>query len=91
MVGQSDCLEFIDVPDHPKARYLDLSVILHKPDLREGDTYYHTQKQDHGLEQSLDQTQLITLAEPASAGGERVKADSKSATSTAPSAPRSPV
>src|SRR5947208_5167859 len=64
MVGQSDVLEFIDVPDHPKARHLDLSVILHKPELREGDTYYHTQKQDHGLEQSLDAQKLIELARP---------------------------
>src|SRR5207302_5352131 len=52
MVGQTDMLEFSDVSSHPKARHLDLSVILHKPELREGDTRYWTQEQDHGLAQS---------------------------------------
>ena len=65
MVGQTDVLEFSDVSNHPKARHLDLSVILHKPDLREGDTRYRTQDQDHGLAQSLDAQKLIELAQPA--------------------------
>src|SRR5205814_9676108 len=64
MVGQSDGLYFADVPNHPKARHLDLSVILHKPELRDGDTRCNTQKQDHGLENGLDFKQLLKLAEP---------------------------
>jgi glutamate synthase domain-containing protein 2/glutamate synthase domain-containing protein 3 len=75
MVGQTDLLEFSDVSQHPKARYLDLDVILHKPELRGNDTRYNTSKQDHELNLSLDQTQLIKLAEPALAGGSKVEAE----------------
>ncbi|HEY7090834.1 MAG TPA: glutamate synthase large subunit, partial [Tepidisphaeraceae bacterium] len=75
MVGQSDMLEFQDVSNHWKARHIDLSVILYKPELRQGDTRCNTQKQDHGLEHSLDQTKLIPLAQPALENGEKVKAD----------------
>jgi glutamate synthase domain-containing protein 2/glutamate synthase domain-containing protein 3 len=75
MVGRSDMLEFLDVPDHWKARHIDLSVILHMPELRQGDTRYRTQSQDHGLAKSLDQTKLIELAQPALENGEKVKAE----------------
>ncbi|HEX3355612.1 MAG TPA: glutamate synthase large subunit [Tepidisphaeraceae bacterium] len=75
MVGQSDSLEFQDVSTHPKARFVDLSVLLHKPDLRPGDTRHNTQKQDHGLADSIDARHLIKLGEPALAGGEKVRAD----------------
>jgi glutamate synthase domain-containing protein 3 len=50
-------------------------VILAKPDLRDGDTRSNTQKQDHGLDRSLDQTALIKLAQPALEKGEKVRAD----------------
>jgi glutamate synthase (NADPH/NADH) large chain len=75
MVGQTDCLTFSDVSNHPKARHLDLSVVLHKPDLREGDTRYNTHKQDHGLENGLDARQLIDLAQPALESGQKVYAE----------------
>ncbi len=75
MVGQTDLLEFSDVSQHPKARYLDLDLILHKPELRGNDTRHNTSKQDHELNLSLDQTQLMKLAEPALAGGQRVNAE----------------
>jgi len=73
MVGQSDCLEFQDVSNHPKARFVDLNLILHKPDLRPRDTRFNTQKQDHGLDQSIDERQLIELAKPALEKGAKVK------------------
>jgi glutamate synthase domain-containing protein 2/glutamate synthase domain-containing protein 1/glutamate synthase domain-containing protein 3 len=75
MVGRTDMLEFSDISTHWKARYLDLSVVLHMPDLRDGDTRSNTQKQDHNLQNSLDQTQLIKLAEPALERGEKVQAE----------------
>jgi glutamate synthase domain-containing protein 2/glutamate synthase domain-containing protein 1/glutamate synthase domain-containing protein 3 len=75
MVGQCDALEFQDVSNHPKARFLDLSVVLHKPELRPGDTRYNTQKQDHGLDQSLDNTKLLKIAEKAIEQGKRVSAE----------------
>ena len=49
--------------------------ILHKPDLREGDTRFNTQKQDHGLIESIDERFLIQLAQPALERGEKVKAE----------------
>ncbi len=75
MVGRSDMLEFRDVSGHWKARHLDLSVVLYMPELRGDDTRYCTQKQDHGLAESLDNTQLIKLAEPALEKGEKVQAE----------------
>jgi glutamate synthase domain-containing protein 3 len=50
-------------------------VILHMPELRQGDTRYNTQKQDHGLQDSLDNTRLIKLAQPALENGEKVHAE----------------
>jgi glutamate synthase domain-containing protein 3 len=76
MVGRSDMLEFQpEMANHWKAKQLDLSVILHMPELRQGDTRYNTQKQDHGLQDSLDNTKLIKLAQPALENGEKVHAE----------------
>ncbi|MEM8873337.1 MAG: glutamate synthase-related protein, partial [Planctomycetota bacterium] len=71
MVGRSDCLTFPDFSDHPKAKFLNLDAILHRPQIREGDTIRCTQVQDHGLDRALD-NQLIELAEPALERGEKV-------------------
>jgi glutamate synthase domain-containing protein 2/glutamate synthase domain-containing protein 1/glutamate synthase domain-containing protein 3 len=75
MVGRSDMLELADVSSHWKARNVDLSVVLHMPELRQGDTRHNTQKQDHGLANSLDNKHLLKLAAPALENGEKVKAD----------------
>ncbi|HZZ44934.1 MAG TPA: glutamate synthase large subunit [Tepidisphaeraceae bacterium] len=75
MVGKCDFLEFQDISNHWKAKNLDLSVLLYKPELRQGDTPYRMSKQDHELEKSLDQTKLIPLAQPALERGEKVRAD----------------
>ena len=64
MVGRSDCLTFRDVSKHPKARHLNLELILHKPEVRPGDTVHKTQPQDHGIGRALDNT-LIELAHDA--------------------------
>jgi glutamate synthase domain-containing protein 3 len=64
-------LEFTDVSEHPKARYLDLAVILHKPDLP-GVAIRHVTGQDHGLEAALD-NKLIELAAPALERKEKVR------------------
>ncbi|HEY1686840.1 MAG TPA: glutamate synthase large subunit [Tepidisphaeraceae bacterium] len=73
MVGRCDLLEFSDLKSHWKAKDLDLSVILNKPDLRKGDTIHNTQKQDHGLAESLDNRELIKAATPAIESGQRVE------------------
>ncbi|MFB6273616.1 MAG: glutamate synthase large subunit, partial [Salinibacter sp.] len=61
MVGRTDKLQQIDT-DHPKARRLDLSSILHRP--ASDDDPRKTREQDHGLAGSLDHT-LVTEATPA--------------------------
>ena len=64
MIGQMDRLEMRRAIDHWKARGLDFSRILAKPQAAPGDAVYNTDAQDHGLEQALD-NRLIAQAEPA--------------------------
>jgi glutamate synthase domain-containing protein 2/glutamate synthase domain-containing protein 3 len=75
MVGRADMLEFADVSSHWKARYLDLSPILHRPDNGRNAAIYNIQKQDHGLQNSLDNRELIKAAKPALENGTPVKAE----------------
>ena len=72
MVGQVDKLKARDAIDHWKARGLDFSLILTKPDVPDHVGVYCTQKQDHGLAGALD-NELIKLAEPALERGEKVE------------------
>ena len=65
MVGRVDLLEFDeDIRKHWKAKHLDLSAILHRPDMP-GVAIRNIQKQDHGLQNSLDTKELIPKAQPA--------------------------
>lgn len=74
LVGRTELLQQRkDVP-HDKAQGIDLSKLLYRPELHEGDTYYHSQLQDHGLEDILDKT-LIKNAKPALEKGEAVNFD----------------
>ena len=72
MVGRVDALDAAAAVDHWKARGIDLTELLtpaqEPPDFLGA---YAMHKQDHGLERSLDY-QLIELAEPALARGEKV-------------------
>ncbi len=72
LVGRADLLEFADVSGHWKAKTLDLSPVLYVPPVREGDSRFHTQSQDHGLDKALD-NKLIELAQPAIDAGTKVK------------------
>ncbi|MFZ4693861.1 MAG: glutamate synthase large subunit [Verrucomicrobiia bacterium] len=74
MVGRSDLLEFADLSMHGKARYLDLSAILHRPQVPEGTPIHCVESQDHGLEYALDH-ELSLLAKPALERGEKVSGD----------------
>ena len=71
MVGQSQMLEFADVSSHWKAKHIDLSVILFKPEGPEGRNaaVRNVMSQDHGIDRALDQ-HLIELAEPSLERGE---------------------
>jgi glutamate synthase domain-containing protein 3 len=64
MVGRVDMLDVRDVSEHWKARGIDLTQILHKPDVAETVAIRCVQPQDHGLEQALD-NRIIELAAPA--------------------------
>jgi len=64
MVGRVDMLEARDAVEHWKARGVDLSQILHKPDVSPDIAIHCVRGQDHGLEKALD-NQLIELARPA--------------------------
>ncbi len=72
MIGQMDRLEMRKAIDHWKARGLDFSRILTKPQAHPGDPVYNADAQDHGLDKALD-NQLIELAAPALEKGEAVQ------------------
>jgi glutamate synthase (NADPH) large chain len=64
MVGRVDMLEPRDAIEHWKAKGIDLTPILHKPDVPPEVAIHCVEPQDHGLDKALD-NQLIELARPA--------------------------
>jgi glutamate synthase (NADPH/NADH) large chain/glutamate synthase (ferredoxin) len=64
MVGRTDLLVAQDVSDHWKARHLNLSPLLHRPDVGAEVALHCVQPQDHGLDGALDH-ELIRLSKPA--------------------------
>ncbi len=72
MVGRADKLIMRDAQQHWKAKGLDFSMILKKPDVPDTVGVYCSQAQDHGLADALD-NRLIELAEPALSRRERVE------------------
>jgi glutamate synthase (NADPH/NADH) large chain len=73
-IGHVEMIDTHRAVDHWKAQGLDLSPILHRPELREGASLRRTSVQDHGLEKALDNT-LTQLAEGAIAFGDKVTLD----------------
>jgi glutamate synthase (NADPH/NADH) large chain len=65
MIGHVEKLDVKKAVDHWKARGLDFSKLLHKPEVEPGVGIYCTTTQDHGLEKSLDMTTLVPLCKPA--------------------------
>ena len=65
MVGQVDKLELNTALNHWKAKGLDYSKILHKPEIGPEVGTYCQMKQDHLLEKSLDQRLITKAAMPA--------------------------
>ena len=64
MIGHVDRLDTTEAVDHWKASGLDLSLILHDPDVPETVPRRAVRTQDHGLERALDNT-LIARCKPA--------------------------
>ncbi|MFT5126349.1 MAG: glutamate synthase domain-containing protein 2/glutamate synthase domain-containing protein 3, partial [Verrucomicrobiales bacterium] len=54
MVGRSDKLEMGDAIDHYKARHIDLSKVLYRPEVPPEYGTYCQEPQDHGLDEALD-------------------------------------
>ncbi len=75
MVGRVDCLDTRKAIAHWKAKGLDFSSILHKPQVPPHILTYRAQPQDHGLEMSLDMTRLLDICKPALEHGRPVVAD----------------
>ncbi len=74
MVGRSDKLEMKRAVDHCKAKGLDYSAILYRPDVGPDVGRYCQIAQNHGLENALDNQVLLDLAAPALEGREKVRA-----------------
>jgi glutamate synthase domain-containing protein 2/glutamate synthase domain-containing protein 1/glutamate synthase domain-containing protein 3 len=74
MIGRVDQLATGDAIHHWKARGIDLTQILFRPDVPERVGTYRMEEQDHGLDQALD-NKLIELAAPALERGEPVEID----------------
>ncbi|MBG0829588.1 glutamate synthase large subunit [Planomonospora sp. ID67723] len=70
-IGHAELLDTTSAENHWKAAGLDLSPILHRPELPAGAALRRTVAQDHGLAAALDNT-LIQLAEGALNEGRRV-------------------
>lgn len=64
MVGHVECLDTREAVDHWKASGLDISPILAEPQNPYGQSMYATTRQDHGLENAMDQ-QFIAEAQSA--------------------------
>jgi glutamate synthase (ferredoxin) len=74
MVGRTDVLEAKQAIAHWKAKGLDISPILYQPEVPPTVGRYAQIPQDHGLDKSLDITQLLDLCKPAIEKGEKVTA-----------------
>ncbi|MDJ0805603.1 MAG: glutamate synthase large subunit, partial [Gammaproteobacteria bacterium] len=72
MIGQSDRLDMREAIDHWKAKGLDYSRLLAKPEAAKDVGIYNRTDQDHGLDKAID-NELIKQAEPALQRGEPVK------------------
>ena len=74
MVGRVDRLRMRKAVDHWKAKGFDFSHILYQPDVGEEVGRFRQIEQDHGLEKSLDLSELLPLCRPAIERGETVRA-----------------
>jgi glutamate synthase (ferredoxin) len=64
MIGRADCLDIEQAVDHWKANGLDLSPLLHVPDLPESVARRKVIGQDHGIDRAFD-NELIARCRPA--------------------------
>src|SRR5215212_8196622 len=72
MVGRTDMLKVRDAIEHWKAGGVDLSAILERPATPEGVAISHSERQNHGLQKSMD-NDLIGKCLPALENGGQVR------------------
>ena len=65
MIGRTDRLQVPKAIDHWKAKGIDLTALLHRPDVPEDWGRYCQIGQDHGLNEAKDNTTLLELCQPA--------------------------
>src|SRR5574337_96942 len=65
MIGRVDRLDMKKAVEHWKAKGLDYSSILYRPEVGPEVAIRKVREQDHGLEQSLDMTTIVPLCRPA--------------------------
>jgi len=76
MVGRSDMLEMDPTVDHWKAKYLDLTPILQRVESPYPNAgTYCQQRQNHALEETLDQSLLLPKCKEAIEKGEKITLD----------------
>jgi glutamate synthase (ferredoxin) len=75
MIGRTDKLEMRKAVDFYKAKGLDFSAIFHQPEVAPTVGRYRQIDQDHGLEESLDNTTLLKLCQPAIENKQPVRAE----------------
>ncbi len=75
MIGRTDRLEAKKAVEHWKAKGLDFSNILYQPDVGPEIGRFCSQKQDHGIDRSMDIKQLLEICRPAIERGEKVVAE----------------
>ncbi|MBT5429531.1 MAG: glutamate synthase large subunit, partial [Rhodospirillaceae bacterium] len=76
MVGRSDLIKMSGDINHWKAKGIDLSRILYKPEMDASVATHHVEEQDHGLDNALDHT-LIKQSQPALESGKSVSINTK--------------
>lgn len=74
MVGRTDVLEAKQAVAHWKAKGIDLSALLYQPEMPDNVGRFCQEKQDHGLEASIDMKELLTICKPALDNKEHVHA-----------------
>ncbi|WP_338450948.1 glutamate synthase large subunit [Niallia oryzisoli] len=75
LVGRTDLLSQSEqAKSHWKAKDLDVSAIFYQPDGSVNNGMVNKQKQNHGLEKSLDYRELLSVSQPAIEKMEKVEA-----------------
>jgi glutamate synthase (ferredoxin) len=72
MVGRTDMLEARHAVEHWKAKGIDLSKLLYSPKVGPEVGRFCTETQDHGLDKSLDLTEILEKCRPAIDSGKKV-------------------